>query len=223
MLKLVNITKKYQKKDKELLILDNVSFNFGKGKFYCIKGKSGSGKTTLIQILGLLLTKDSGELIINGKNTEDMEENLKARLRNKEIGFIFQSYYLNKYLKAYENVMLPLYLDKSLNDKEKKDKAYQLLDLLGLKGRETHFPKELSGGEQQRVAIARAIANNPNIILADEPTGSLDDENEEKILEILKKLAKDGKCVVVVSHSAKTEEYADVVLNIKDGKLEIVK
>lgn len=223
MLKLVNVTKKYKKNKKELLILNNISFSFSKGKFYCIKGHSGSGKTTLIQILGLLLSKDSGSIFIDDKDVSRMTEIERARLRNKEIGFIFQSYYLNSYLKSYENVMLPMYLNPTLTKQEKVNKAYKLLDLLGLKERETHFPKELSGGEQQRVAIARAIANDPSIILADEPTGSLDDENEEKVLKILKQFSKDGKCVIVVSHSAKTEEYADVILKLQDGKLEETK
>lgn len=223
MLKLVNVTKKYKKNKKELLILNNISFSFSKGKFYCIKGHSGSGKTTLIQILGLLLSKDSGSIFIDDKDVSRMTEIERARLRNKEIGFIFQSYYLNSYLKSYENVMLPMYLNPTLTKQEKVNKAYKLLDLLGLKERETHFPKELSGGEQQRVAIARAIANDPSIILADEPTGSLDDENEEKVLKILKQFSKEGKCVIVVSHSAKTEEYADVVLKLQDGKLEETK
>lgn len=220
MLQLININKKYQKGKKEIQVLDNISFDFGKGKFYCIKGVSGAGKTTLIQILGLLLNPSSGSIALENKEIKDTNEQEKARLRNKEIGFIFQNFYLNPYLKAYENVMLPMYLDKTLTKEERKNKAYKLLDLLGLNSRENHFPKELSGGEQQRVAIARALANNPSIILADEPTGSLDDENETKILNILKKLSAEGKCVIMVSHSAKIEEYADIILNLNKGKLE---
>ena len=148
-----------------------------------------------------------------------MSEKEKAIIRNQEIGFIFQSFYLIPTMTALENVMLPLYVNKKINKKEIELKALELLDNMNLKDRHNHFPRELSGGEQQRVAIARALITNPSIILADEPTGLLDFENEIKILKILKKLSKDGKCIIVVSHGNEILKYADKVLKIKDGEL----
>lgn len=222
MLELKNINKSYKKNKQELAILENINYKFEKNNMYCIIGKSGAGKSTLIQMLGLLLKPTSGEIIINKKKVNNLSNNEQANIRNKEIGFIFQSFYLNPLLKAYENVMLPYYLDKNKTIIEKKEKAVKLLENVDLKERITHYPKELSGGEMQRVAIARALANEPNIILADEPTGSLDPENEEIILNILKDLAKKGKCVIVVSHNDKVKKYADKILLLENKSIKEV-
>ncbi len=219
MLKLENVSKSYITKEKKVEVLKNISYEFKKNKVYCIIGKSGAGKSTLIEILGLLLDYDTGKIFINDKDVKAKTENEKARIRNKEIGFIFQSYYLNPFMKAYENVMLPMYLNKKMTKKEMKEKAYKLLRLVGLENRETHFPKELSGGEQQRVAIARALGNEPHVILADEPTGALDLENAEHILSILKLLGQNNRCVIIVSHDDRVKKYADVVLTIKNHQL----
>ena len=223
MIKLTNVTKYYIKDREKINVLKSVNYEFLPNKLYCIIGQSGSGKSTLIQSLGLLLKISSGDIIINKKNISKLKENEKASIRNKEIGFVFQSFYLNPLLKAYENVMLPTYVNKNIKSNERKERAYKLLDLLGLKGRETHYPKELSGGEQQRVAIARALINNPSVILADEPTGALDSKNEKNILSILKTLSQKGKCVIVVTHSDKVMNYADVVLKIEDNNIKEVK
>ena len=223
MLELVNLSKEYTKNKRKIKVLKNVNYKFENGKLYCIIGKSGAGKTTLIQIMGLLMKSTSGDIFINKENVSNLTNNELADYRNKEIGFVFQSYYLNPLLKAYENVMLPNYFAKNITNDERKNRAYKLLNELGLNGREKHYPKELSGGEQQRVAIARALMNNPNIILADEPTGSLDPENEINILEILKKLSKKDKCVIIVSHNEKVKEYADKILLIDNGTLKEVK
>ena len=223
MLELVNVSKEYTKNKRKIKVLKNVNYKFENGKLYCIIGKSGAGKTTLIQIMGLLMKSTSGDIFINKENVSNLTNNELADYRNKEIGFVFQSYYLNPLLKAYENVMLPNYFAKNITNDERKNRAYKLLNELGLNGREKHYPKELSGGEQQRVAIARALMNNPNIILADEPTGSLDPENEINILEILKKLSKKDKCVIIVSHNEKVKEYADKILLIDNGTLKEVK
>ena len=137
----------------------------------------------------------------------------------KHIGFVFQDFNLDENLKAYENVMIPMLINKSIDNKEKKEKAIIALDKVGLKERVNHFPKQLSGGEKQRVAIARALANDPEIILTDEPTGNLDSKTEKRIFEILKKLSKSGKCVIVVSHSDVVKDYADTVLELCDGRL----
>ncbi len=221
MLELKNVSKSYKKN--KVVVLDNINYKFQYKTFYCINGKSGAGKSTLIQLLGLLISPNDGTIKIDGKDVSKLSSNEKARIRNKTIGFVFQSYYLNPLMKAYENVMLPTYTDNSLTNEERKDKAMRLLQNLGLKNREKHYPKELSGGEQQRVAIARALVNNPDIILADEPSGSLDPDNEDNILRILKKQAKRGKCVIVVSHSENVPKYADVVLKIESHKLVEVK
>lgn len=182
-------------------------------------GESGAGKSTLIQILGILKDFDSGELIIDGKNVEQLNSKEKALIRNKKIGFVFQSFYLNPLLKAFENVMLPLNINCKLSEKEKKKTAVEKLKYFGLTDRINHFPFELSGGEQQRVAIARALINDPDIILADEPTGSLDSKNTKMILDLLRKMADEGKCVIVVSHSDNIKQYADEILYIENNKL----
>lgn len=185
---------------------------------YAIMGHSGSGKSTLIQCLGLLDNINSGKIYIDNEDTSKMSLSKQNSIRNDKIGFVFQDYYLNNTMRAYENVMLPMLINKNYNDKDISKIAKSLLCDVGLKDRIKHYPKQLSGGEQQRVAIARSLANNPNIILADEPTGNLDEENEKYILAILKEMASNGKCVIIVSHNPLIKEYADVVINMKKGK-----
>ena len=220
MLKLENVSKSYITKEKKVEVLKNISYEFKKNKVYCIIGKSGAGKSTLIEILGLLLDYDTGKIFINDKDVKAKTENEKARIRNKEIGFIFQSYYLNPFMKAYENVMLPMYLNKKMTKKEMKEKAYKLLKLVGLENRETHFPKELSGGEQQRVAIARALSKNSDVLICDEPTGALDSENSKRILLLLEELARqDKKTIVIVTHNNEIKKIADRVYTMKNGKI----
>lgn len=218
-LKVKNLTKTYLKKKKKIIVLNHLNCQFSEGKFYCVNGKSGAGKTTLVEILGLLKGYDEGQILVDNQDVSKLNSKQKSNLRNQKIGFVFQSFYLIPTMTAIENVMLPMYLDKTKSKKEIRKRALDLLNIMGLKDRESHYPKELSGGEQQRVAIARALINNPTIILADEPAGSLDSENEDNILNILKDLAKDGKCVIVVSHNEKTIKYADEVIEIKSGGL----
>mgnify|MGYP001851735120 FL=1 len=213
------LTKKYQRNKEDIVALDNINIKFEIGKFYAVMGHSGSGKSTLINIIGLIETATSGEYYLNGKNISDLNENEKANIRAKYFGFIFQDYNLDPNLKAYENVMLPMLIDKKVKNIDAKEKAIKLLESLDLAHRINHYPKELSGGEQQRVAIARALANNPEIILADEPTGNLDKKNEQKIFSDLKKLSESGKCVIVVSHSLEIKEYADVIFTLEDGTI----
>lgn len=211
-----NLSKTFKKNT--IQVLNDVNYKFKKGTIYCISGRSGAGKSTLVQILGLLSKPTKGKVLINGQDTSTLNDDEKSELRNQTIGFVFQSFYLDKMLKAYENVMLPMYLcnkDKNIM----KEKALKLLETVELENRANHFPSELSGGEQQRVAIARALANEPEIILADEPTGSLDPENEKNILKILKKLADKGKCVIIVSHSQEVQKYADKILKIDKQKI----
>ena len=213
------LEKIYYTSTEKVIALTKFSYKFEKGKFYAIMGHSGSGKSTLIKILGLMDNLTSGKYLINEKYVNSLNDDQLSAIRMNNIGFVFQDYYLDKNLCAAENVILPMLINPSINKSERKIRACELLKTLGLNDRLMHFPKELSGGEQQRVCIARALANNPDYILADEPTGNLDEDNEIKILKILKKLSENGKCVIVVSHSNEIIKYADEVLNLKDGKL----
>ncbi len=214
-----NLSKSYNKDGKTNNVLNNLTYNFKTGKMYSIMGKSGVGKSTLIQILGLLDSFDTGTYYINKKSVNNLSTNELAEIRASHIGFIFQSFYLNPNLTVLENVILPLYIKNDLSKIEKYNKGKELLNNLDMLEKINYYPNELSGGEQQRVAIARALVNNPDIILADEPTGSLDKENTKHILSILKQLAKDNKCVIVVTHSDTVSKYVDVELYMKDGKI----
>lgn len=222
-LECINIKQVYKKNRKNLTVIRDVNYSFFSNTFYAICGKSGAGKTTLINILGLLNKPSGGEIILSGVNTNELNENKISEIRNRKIGFIFQSYYLNPLMTAEENIYLPMLINKDITQEQMLKKTSELLSDMSLADRKKHFPKELSGGEQQRVAIARALANNPDIILADEPTGSLDPENEKKVLSILKKLSKQGKCVIVVTHSNIVKKYADIVLEIENKNLKELK
>ena len=220
-LKLENICKVYNSKTEKVIALNQISYQFEAGKFYAIIGQSGSGKSTLISILGLIDRPSSGKYYLNGEDVFKLDDYKLSKLRNKEIGFIFQNFYLDEHLKAYENVMIPMVINENIPKDERKNRAITLLKKLNLEKRVNHFPKEMSGGEQQRVAIARALANEPNIILADEPTGNLDKKNENMIFEELKRLSLAGKLVIVVSHSDEIKKYADIILELKDGELSV--
>lgn len=218
-IKLTNLKKEYQTPNEKLEVLKGINYSFETGKLYAIKGHSGSGKTTLIKILGLMDELSSGEYLLYNKPTNNLSDKESSYYRMKNIGFIFQEYNLNPYLKAYENVIVPTVINKEISSQDRTKIAENLLKNVGLLERKEHFPKELSGGEQQRIAIARAIANNPSIIIADEPSGNLDKNNEEIIFKLLKKMAEDGKCVIVVSHSDEISSYADINLLLEDGLL----
>lgn len=222
-MKLANISKTYiiknKKQTKTIKVLTDVSVDFYSSNFYAIMGHSGSGKSTLINILGLIDTFDNGKYDLYGTDVNEFNDVKLSKLRMKNLGFVFQGFNLSQTLKAYENVIVPMLINKDINPKDRKTKAIELLESVGLGERIDHFPSELSGGEQQRVAIARALANNPSIILADEPTGNLDEKNEKEIFSNLKKLSQSGKCVIVVSHSTHVKEHADKVYKIVDGKL----
>lgn len=221
MIEIKDLYKSYIKDDKEIQILKNINQKFECGKIYAIVGHSGSGKSTLLQILGMLLDFSSGTYLLNDIDVKNINDKEKALIRNKKIGFVFQSYLLNNNMKAYENVMVPMYINNDIKKVDRKNRAIQLLDKLLLSDRINHFPNELSGGEQQRIAIARALANDPKIILADEPTGNLDKENEQIILDIFKKLKEENKCIIIASHNDIVKKYADVVLSLDNGTLEV--
>ena len=219
-MKLINISKTYTKsKEKRIEILKKINVDFKSGKIYGIVGHSGSGKTTLINILGLLDEYDDGDYIIDEKNIKELNEDEKAELRMQKFGFVFQSYYLNDKLTAVENVIIPMLINNNIKKEERKKKAIELLEEFNLGDRINHYPKELSGGEQQRVALARALANDPEVLIADEPTGNLDEENEKMIFEYFKKLRDRGKCIIVVSHDNILKSYSDKIYCIKDGNL----
>lgn len=191
---------------------------FVSGAFYLNTGASGAGKSTLLHLLGLLERPTEGVLSLCGNEISAMREGRKAELRNRFIGFVFQSYYLHPNLNALENVMVPMLIHREIPPSQRKQRAESLLEKVGLSERSSHYPKELSGGEQQRVAIARALANDPPCILADEPTGNLDAEKERHIFLLLKRLsAEEGKCVVAVTHSPEPMQYADAVIRLSRG------
>lgn len=218
-LEIKDLIKDYYHKEKKIEVLKGLSYDFEKGKFYGIMGHSGSGKTTLFNIIGTIDKEYNGNILVNSKNISNLNDEDMASLRNLEIGFVFQDFFLDEGLTALENVMVPMIINENIPKEEREVIAKKLLKEVGMEDREKHFPKELSGGEKQRVAIARALSNNPNILLCDEPTGNLDEETENKIFTLLKNLSKSGKCVIVVSHSNEVKKYADVMLYLKDGKL----
>ena len=216
-IELKNVSKIYNGTVKAL---NNVSFSINQGEFIAVMGQSGSGKSTFLQIAGLLDKCTSGEIIINGENVSSFDNNKLANVRMKTLGFVFQAFHLNRHLRLYENIMVPMLINNEYKTKaDMENKAQELIELVGLSHRKKHYPGQLSGGEQQRVAIARALANSPDFILADEPTGNLDSENELMIFEELRKLADSGKGVLVVSHNDAVTQYADKIYIMKDGVL----
>lgn len=214
-IELKNVSKVYPNNVKAL---DSVSLTVNQGEFIAVMGQSGSGKSTLLQIAGLLDKYTDGKVIINGEDVSTLDKNRLADVRMKTLGFVFQAFHLNPHLKLYENIMVPMLINNSFNSKkEMQQRAMELIEKVGLTHRKDHYPGELSGGEQQRVAIARAMANDPDFILADEPTGNLDSKNELMIFEELKNLVSEGKGVLVVSHNDAVIDFADKVYVMKDG------
>ena len=203
----------------DVKVLDNVSYEFEKGRFYAIMGRSGAGKSTLLNIIGTIDNATEGEVYINGNDVTSLSEKERAHLRMKNLGFVFQGFYLNPYLNSLENVIVPMRINPEISAKERKKRAEMLLDEFGVGELAESLPSQMSGGEQQRVCIARALANNPDIILADEPTGNLDEENEKIVFSNLKKLAEQGHTVITVSHNEGVKEYANEVI-ILNGKIE---
>ena len=213
-----NVNKTYKNGSLELQVLKNISFKVDKGEFLAIMGSSGSGKSTMMNILGCLDNQYEGRYILDGIDISKSTENELSEIRNKKIGFIFQSFNLLPRLTALENVELPL-VYSSVPKEERHKRANELLEMVGLKDRTNHRPNELSGGQRQRVAIARALVNNPSIILADEPTGNLDSKSEAEIIEILQKLNKMGKTIVIVTHEPNIGEIAQRKIVFKDGEI----
>ncbi len=218
MIVLNKIIKKYYDGDDQLVVIDNVSMAINKGDFISIMGSSGSGKTTLMNILGCLDKPTNGSYFINNKNTSTLSNDELALIRNKYIGFIFQSFHLLPKLNVLKNVELPL-VYANYNESERKKKAKEALEKVGLTNFVKRLPSELSGGQKQRVAIARAIVNNPLLILADEPTGALDSQTAESIMEILSDLNRKGTTVILITHDDNISQYAKRVLRLVEGKI----
>jgi putative ABC transport system ATP-binding protein len=218
MLNLKNISKVYSNGDIATKALDNVSFTINKGEFVAIVGPSGSGKSTLMHIIGALDIPTSGTYIINGKNVEKMKEDELAEIRNKEIGFVFQSYNLLSRTSAIKNVMLPMAY-AGIKKRERQLKAEQVLKSVGLEDKTENRPNQLSGGQKQRVAIARALSMSPSILLADEPTGNLPQKQGDEIMDIFENLNKKGHTVVVITHSEDIASRTKRIITLVDGKI----
>jgi putative ABC transport system ATP-binding protein len=218
MIELKNICKSFTLGGETIKALDDINFKVEKGEFVSIIGPSGSGKSTLMNILGLLDVPDSGEYILDNVKIRSAKENSLAEIRNKKIGFIFQNFNLLTKMNAIENVEVPL-MYRGIKHEESNKTAYEYLEKVGLKGREKHLPTQLSGGQQQRVAIARALAGNPEIILADEPTGALDSKTSTEVMDLLQKLNEEGQTIILITHDINVAKKAKRIVRIADGKL----
>lgn len=222
-LKLENVSKSYKEKTEKLEIIRSLNTEVYKGEFLSILGKSGSGKSTLLNLIGMLDTPDTGKIFYNGNEVKNIKESERDKMRNRTLGFVFQFHYLLPEFTALENVMLPALIsnfDMKINIEKK---AKLLLNEMELGDRFTHKPSELSGGEKQRIAIARALINNPSILLADEPTGNLDEETSGTINNIFKKINTEmNQTIIVVTHSNELASKADKKMYLKKGKIEEV-
>lgn len=218
MIELRNLNKTYYN-GAPLHVLKGIDLDIGKGEMVSIMGASGSGKSTLLNILGVLDTYDTGTYRLNGQLIKDLSESAAAELRNRMIGFVFQSFNLISFKNAVENVALPLYY-QGINRKKRNAMAMEYLDMVGLKDWAEHMPNEMSGGQKQRVAIARALIAHPQIILADEPTGALDSKTTVEVMELLRKVNREGMTMVIVTHEMNfAKEVATRVLFIDDGQI----
>lgn len=216
---LEGVEKIYRTKEIETIALENVNLEIEKGEFVSVMGPSGCGKSTLLNIIGLLDVATKGKVIIMNTETERLGDNALSHFRNANIGFVFQSFHLIPSLNVSDNVALPLLYRKDVGMRERKKKIDEVLDRLGLSHRKRHFPSQLSGGQCQRVAIARAIVGNPEIILADEPTGNLDSKMGAEVMDLLHRLNKeDGRTIVMVTHNEEQARQTDRIIHFLDGR-----
>lgn len=218
MINTVNLKKIFRTDEIETLALNNVNLNIKKGEFVAIMGPSGCGKSTLMNILGLLDNPSEGEFHFKGTNVAEYKENKRTDLRKGAIGFVFQSFNLIDELNVFENVEMPLVYQR-ISSKERKEMVNKVLERMNIGHRAKHYPQQLSGGQQQRVAIARAVVSNPDLILADEPTGNLDSKNGKEVMNLLMELNREGTTIVMVTHSMRDSAYAHRVINLFDGKV----
>ena len=216
-LRVENLCKEYGKGQTKVKALDNVSFSVEKGEFVAIVGASGSGKSTLLHLLGGVDRPNSGKVFIEGKDIYKLNDDELAIFRRRQVGLIYQFYNLIPILNVEENITLPLSLDGRKVDEKRLE---ELINLLGLSGRRTHLPNELSGGQQQKTSIGRAMITNPAIILADEPTGNLDSKSSDEVVTLLKKSNKDYKqTIIMITHNLEIAKVADRIITIEDGKI----
>ena len=213
-----DLWKTYEMGSTEVHALQGVSFKIARNEYVAIMGPSGSGKSTLMNLIGCLDTPTKGQYWLNGRLVSEMDDDELAHIRDKEIGFVFQTFNLLARATALHNVELPL-IYSGVNSKERTDRAKKSLQLVELSDRMDHKPNELSGGQRQRVAIARALVNNPSIILADEPTGNLDSQTGLEIMKLFDKLHSEGNTIILVTHERDIAEYAHRVISIRDGKI----
>ncbi|MCX7913016.1 MAG: ABC transporter ATP-binding protein [Thermodesulfovibrionales bacterium] len=215
---LKEITKVFYVSEQEVRVLRGINLKIGKGEFVAIMGPSGSGKTTLMNIIGCLDTPTSGSYLLSGKEVANLSDDELSVIRNEHIGFIFQSFFLLPYATVLENVLLPtLYIERRSTDF--KERAKEILKLVGLNDKIKYKPNQLSGGQQQRVAIARALINDPDLLLADEPTGQLDSKTSSEIMNLLKEMNKRGKTIILITHDQNIASYANRIITMVDGMI----
>lgn len=219
LIKLAGLKKVFYTEEVETHALNSVNLDVQRGDYIAISGPSGCGKSTLLSLMGLLDTASEGQYWLSGTNVSDISKKERAKIRNKEIGFIFQSFNLISDLDVEENVELPLTYRSDISKSERKKMVEFALTRVGMKHRAKHYPSQLSGGQQQRVAVARAIAGNPSIILADEPTGNLDSENAAAVMDLLSSLHEKGATICMVTHDPRSALKADRVINVLDGRI----
>lgn len=217
-LKMQNINKSYYMGDKELQILHDINLTVHAGEFVSLLGPSGSGKTTMMNIIGCLDVATSGNYLLSGNDIDNLDEVELAKVRNKEIGFVFQSFQLLARLTALQNVELPL-IYAGIPSAERKKRAQEILTRVGLADKTKNHPNQLSGGEQQRVAIARALVTEPTILLADEPTGALDQKTGAQVMELFEEINRDGRTIIMITHDTEIASHAKRVIRILDGHL----
>lgn len=215
---LEGVTKVFVTDEVETHALSGIHIDIQRGEYVSISGPSGCGKSTLLAILGLLDSPSSGTYILNGKPVQSLKLSERARIRNREIGFIFQAFNLIGDLNVYENVELPLTY-RGMPSSERKKKVHEALERVGMSHRIKHYPSQLSGGQQQRVAVARALAGDPSILLADEPTGNLDSQNGEQVMDLLRELHRGGATICMVTHDPRYARYADRSIHLFDGRV----
>ena len=216
MIRIENLHKSYPMGNRSLHVLKGLDFNVEEGELVAIMGSSGSGKSTLLNILGMLDNYDEGSYTLGDVLIKKMDETKAAKYRNKFLGFVFQSFNLINYKNALENVVLPLYY-QGVSKKEREKKALKYLDDVGLKEWANHLPTELSGGQKQRVAIARAMVGEPKVLLADEPTGALDSQTSKEVMDLIQKINKAGKTILVVTHEEDIAQMCSRIVRLKDG------
>ncbi len=218
LLSMEGVTKVFLTDEVETHALAGIHLSIGKGEYVSISGPSGCGKSTLLAILGLLDSPSGGKYILNGKPVESLKMSDRARIRNREIGFIFQAFNLIGDLTVYENVELPLTY-RGMGGAERKKRVQEALERVGMSHRVKHYPSQLSGGQQQRVAVARALGGDPAILLADEPTGNLDSANGEQVMDLLRELHRGGATICMVTHDPRYARYADRTIRLFDGRI----